>query len=53
VFDLPAGFTANSAAFGIVDNQYVVPEPATAVLLGLAVIGGWATRAGCCWRQSH
>ncbi len=39
VFDLPAGFTANSAAFGIVDNQYVVPEPATAVLLGLAVIG--------------
>ncbi len=45
VFDLPAGYTANSAALGIVDNQYVVPEPATAVLLGLAVIGGWAARA--------
>jgi hypothetical protein len=46
VFDLPAGYNANSAALGIVDNQYVVPEPATAVLLGLAVIGGLAGRAG-------
>jgi hypothetical protein len=53
VFDLPAGFTANSAAFGIVDNQYVVPEPATAVLLWLAVICGWAARAGSRWRQGH
>ena len=44
VFDLPPGFTANSAAFGIVDNQYVVPEPATAVAIGLAVIGGLAGR---------
>jgi hypothetical protein len=53
VFDLPAGYTANSAAFGIVDNQYVVPEPATAVLLGLAVIGGLAGRARSRGRQGH
>jgi hypothetical protein len=53
VFDLPPGFTANSAALGIVDNQYVVPEPATAVLLGLAVMGGLAGRAGSRWRQGH
>jgi hypothetical protein len=45
VFDLPAGFTANSAALGIVDNQFVVPEPATALLIGLTVIGGLAGRA--------
>jgi hypothetical protein len=44
VFDLPAGFTANSAALGIVDNQYVVPEPATAVLLGLVVLAAIACR---------
>jgi hypothetical protein len=53
VFELPPGFTANSAAFGIVDNQYVVPEPATAMLLGLAVIGGLAARARSRWRQRH
>jgi hypothetical protein len=39
VFDLPAGYTANSPALGIVDNQFVVPEPAIGVLLALAVIG--------------
>jgi hypothetical protein len=48
VFNLPAGYTANSAALGIVDNQYVVPEPATAVLLGLLIVVGlvgvWRSR---------
>lgn len=33
VFDLPAGYTANSAAAGIVDNQFVIPEPTSLALL--------------------
>lgn len=41
VFDLPSGFTANSASGRIADNQFVVPEPAGSLLLGLG-LGGLA-----------
>ena len=51
VFDLPAGFTANSPTSFIVDNRFVpsaVPEPASAVLLlaGLAAMLGVARCRG-------
>jgi hypothetical protein len=38
VFDLPPGYTVNSASAGIVDN-HVVPEPTTGALLGLGLAG--------------
>jgi hypothetical protein len=38
VFNLPAGYTANSAAAGIVDNQYVIPEPSSAMLCATALL---------------
>jgi hypothetical protein len=41
VFDLPEGYTVNG--FGIVDNQFFIPEPSTAVMLLLAV-GGFVLR---------
>jgi hypothetical protein len=51
VFDLPAGYTANSPSLHIVDNRFVVaptavPEPTTALLLGagLAALGAGAAR---------
>jgi hypothetical protein len=40
VFNLPAGYTANSAAAGIVNNSFVVPEPSSLLLafFGLAAV---------------
>ena len=39
VFDLPAGYTANSSAGGIVDNTYQsVPEPDTSALASIALV---------------
>jgi len=45
VFGVPTGFTVNSVDAGIVDNAYVIPEPATMRLLlpGLLVL--WWRRA--------
>jgi PEP-CTERM motif len=46
VFDLPAGYTANSVSANIVDNQWmgVVPEPSSC-LLGLIAAAGMAAVA--------
>jgi hypothetical protein len=51
VFNLPDGFTVNSAEFGIVDNQFVgVPEPGT---FGLAVLGCFIMTVACFQRRKH
>ena len=49
VFNLPPGFTANSASGLIVDNRFVggpqdVPAPATLALLAVGLVGVAATR---------
>ena len=49
VFDLPAGYTANSVSGNIIDNQFVasaVPLPAAVWLLGTGCLGlfGWSRR---------
>jgi len=46
VFNLPAGWTANSVDGTIVNNRFV-PEPATAFLIALGLLGltGWRRRA--------
>lgn len=36
VFNLPSGYTINSAQAGIIDNTYVVPEPTSLLLTSLA-----------------
>lgn len=38
VFNLPAGFTANSSDFGIVDNRFSVPEPRLTAIAGTCLI---------------
>jgi hypothetical protein len=38
VFNLPAGYTANSADAGIVDNMFVAPEPSVGGALGLLAL---------------
>jgi hypothetical protein len=48
LFNLPAGYTANSASGGIVDNasaSHGVPEPGMLALLALWLVG-------VCWRRS-
>jgi hypothetical protein len=42
VFDLPPGYTVNG--MGIVDNFYVIPEPASWMLLLMAGAGGYVRR---------
>lgn len=44
VFDLPEGYTVNSPSAGIVDNQLVVPEPATWSLVAVGAIALLARR---------
>lgn len=45
VFALPAGYTATSTDFGIVDNHFV-PEPATTALIGLGLVAvAWRRRS--------
>jgi hypothetical protein len=39
VFNLPAGYTINSASAGIVDNQYVIPLPAAVWLFASGILG--------------
>jgi len=48
VFNLPAGYTANSVQAGILDNRLsAVPVPAAAPLLAVALTGllAWRSRA--------
>ena len=48
VFDLPAGYSVNSAEAGLINNTFTtpVPEPGSAVLaaLGLLTVCGWTRR---------
>jgi hypothetical protein len=44
VFNLPAGWTANSADGSIVNNMYVAPEPSTLALVMLSLLGLAAAR---------
>jgi hypothetical protein len=44
VFNLPNGYTANSADAGIVNNSFVVPEPGSLVLFALGCVGFSACR---------
>jgi len=37
VFNLPSGYTINSAEAGIIDNTYVIPEPSSLILVGVGV----------------
>ena len=43
VFNLPAGWTANSVDGSIVNNMFIIPEPSAALLLlgGLIGLAGW------------
>jgi hypothetical protein len=38
VFDLPAGYTANSTDGGIIDNAFVAPEPGCIALIAAALL---------------
>jgi len=48
VFDLPLGYTVNSAEAGVVENMFVaplpVPEPAAAWMIGVGLAGLWVRR---------
>ena len=53
VFDLPAGFTADSVQAGIADNSFgaatAVPEPGSLALFGTGIVSLW----GYAWRRQR